>query len=1021
MGGNRGRAFSSADDNLLSRTQSSSRRRLRNKSAGGTPNSGTASSTESSEGKLTGTPPDKSNATLRPNRSISRRSSAVTDNGSRTSQEVGLVTSQPQPSAASYGNDGNASLSAIFLKKNADFHMLFKEIPISELLAEDYGCALQRDILVQGRMYITESYVCFHASIFGWITHLVLQFSEIVSIEKRMTALIIPNAIQLNTLHARYFFASFIYRDAAYSQLVDLWARQHPGCHVGATSTSSAAVTTRASGEVDKATESDTKSMTSPDANEHSDNSAESQYSSGESYTSYDSDWSAGSSCTENYTEGESDDTDEHSQAPDVERAPRVEETAVTTSPGADSAPSQEVPPGGAWPMPVSATLRLAQTLQNLVQRTDDSQSLKKSDDAHPLETPDQLATSTSPMYSNVSKSEAALGAADLAVDTQEAKEEKVEVLPGLRRSNSAWQTLQANNGSPTEDTPETSPGQRKSVHRPIGYGASSVANVHTTHVMTGSNRSAMLTTSTGQEKASPSTSPPNQTTPPGNGEAQPPSVGMSTPAEPLVPKPSPPTECPCLSANDHYDTLALDETYNCYLPVLYKLLFNGDVPDELLPSSLVGGDAQTQFSQFMTDYMTSEAQGNRDLTISTWRNMSGMPPHTTSTVYQRGIENRSIRYTRPINAPIGPKSATCDTTDACLCKNFSQAVVIDTTTFTPDVPSGSCFHTKARVCLMHAGDYKTRMVATHKVVWTKSSWIKGPVEKGSLEGNNQYFQGLGKWLRVFLREHPQFSSTSTSPAAKPVESQEAVNAVETTAPEGAPRRTRGHRRKENETADPSRRRRRHRRREPTTASAEGQAIKSQKSLTRAEDSTGAGSGNLPGQEVNPVFHWLTSWLPMMSPSQVERSVMSSPLPNKIISSAQAVSSKLDQITPVDKSYSELASTDTGHIRTGDAKKSKSGTATSSLTRRGAMKHANGTPGAGRHPGTRDATVIPGVLSYGTDFSYWLMSLVLCVGLAALVSVVCLTWWELHSLSRHLAVLVDQQHQLLRLHQPTQG
>jgi len=34
----------------------------------------------------------------------------------------------------------------------------------------DYGCALQRDILIQGRIYISENHVCFHANIFGWVT-----------------------------------------------------------------------------------------------------------------------------------------------------------------------------------------------------------------------------------------------------------------------------------------------------------------------------------------------------------------------------------------------------------------------------------------------------------------------------------------------------------------------------------------------------------------------------------------------------------------------------------------------------------------------------------------------------------------------------------------------------------------------------------------------------------------------------------------------------------------------------------
>jgi hypothetical protein len=34
----------------------------------------------------------------------------------------------------------------------------------------DYGCALQREILVQGRIYISENHICFHAKIFGWVT-----------------------------------------------------------------------------------------------------------------------------------------------------------------------------------------------------------------------------------------------------------------------------------------------------------------------------------------------------------------------------------------------------------------------------------------------------------------------------------------------------------------------------------------------------------------------------------------------------------------------------------------------------------------------------------------------------------------------------------------------------------------------------------------------------------------------------------------------------------------------------------
>ncbi|KAI9033981.1 GRAM domain-containing protein [Phycomyces nitens] len=113
-------------------------------------------------------------------------------------------------------------------KRNADFHALFRSVPEQDMLIEDYGCALQKEILLQGRMYISENHVCFNANIFGWVTNLVIAVSDIVEIEKRSTAIIIPNAIQISTLHAKHSFASFLSRDQAYDLLVDVWRCVRP-------------------------------------------------------------------------------------------------------------------------------------------------------------------------------------------------------------------------------------------------------------------------------------------------------------------------------------------------------------------------------------------------------------------------------------------------------------------------------------------------------------------------------------------------------------------------------------------------------------------------------------------------------------------------------------------------------------------------------------------------------------------------------------------------------------------------
>ncbi|GAA6017417.1 hypothetical protein JCM11491_006651 [Sporobolomyces phaffii] len=120
------------------------------------------------------------------------------------------------------------------------FHSMFKDISNREELIEDYRCALVRDIPVQGKLYLSEHYLSFHAAILGWETNLTIPWSEIVSIEKRMTAKVIPNAIEVTTLHASHTFASFLARDAAFKLIASIWEHVHPGENMapGADSTS---------------------------------------------------------------------------------------------------------------------------------------------------------------------------------------------------------------------------------------------------------------------------------------------------------------------------------------------------------------------------------------------------------------------------------------------------------------------------------------------------------------------------------------------------------------------------------------------------------------------------------------------------------------------------------------------------------------------------------------------------------------------------------------------------------------
>ncbi|KAJ7834972.1 hypothetical protein B0H14DRAFT_2363648 [Mycena olivaceomarginata] len=114
-------------------------------------------------------------------------------------------------------------------KRNAEFHVLFPDIPEEDYLIDDYSCAMQKEILIHGRIYVSENHLCFHANIFTWITNLSIDFSEITTLEKRMTAFVIPNAIRIKTPRADYTFASFLARDTTFDVIHNVWRVARPG------------------------------------------------------------------------------------------------------------------------------------------------------------------------------------------------------------------------------------------------------------------------------------------------------------------------------------------------------------------------------------------------------------------------------------------------------------------------------------------------------------------------------------------------------------------------------------------------------------------------------------------------------------------------------------------------------------------------------------------------------------------------------------------------------------------------
>ncbi|KAM9205810.1 protein Aster-C isoform 3-T3 [Mergus octosetaceus] len=140
-------------------------------------------------------------------------------------EALGLCSEKMQvPAQYSWSADWSFWLSSSTYKyRSEEFKRQFSHLPDSERLIVDYACALQKDILLQGRLYLSENWLCFHSNIFRWETTISIALKDITFMTKEKTARLIPNAIQIATKGEKFFFTSFSARDRSYLSIFRLW------------------------------------------------------------------------------------------------------------------------------------------------------------------------------------------------------------------------------------------------------------------------------------------------------------------------------------------------------------------------------------------------------------------------------------------------------------------------------------------------------------------------------------------------------------------------------------------------------------------------------------------------------------------------------------------------------------------------------------------------------------------------------------------------------------------------------
>ncbi|XP_036265298.1 GRAM domain-containing protein 2B isoform X4 [Pipistrellus kuhlii] len=150
-----------------------------------------------------------------PKRAVCLRSKSSFDGVSLASDKNDCKTESKNDSKL----ERKKSSSSSQYKANLHFHKLFLEVPTEEPLRQSFTCALQKEILYQGKLFVSENWICFHSKVFGKDTKISIPAFSVTLIKKTKTALLVPNALIIATVTDRYIFVSLLSRDSTYKLL----------------------------------------------------------------------------------------------------------------------------------------------------------------------------------------------------------------------------------------------------------------------------------------------------------------------------------------------------------------------------------------------------------------------------------------------------------------------------------------------------------------------------------------------------------------------------------------------------------------------------------------------------------------------------------------------------------------------------------------------------------------------------------------------------------------------------------
>ncbi|KAL2098146.1 hypothetical protein ACEWY4_007353 [Coilia grayii] len=110
-----------------------------------------------------------------------------------------------------------------FKNHNKTFHKIFSDIPEEEDLTHAFTCALQKEVLYHGKLYVSHEHICFYSSVLLKATKVIIEVASIQAVRKKNTAKLVPNALSITTNNGeKYMFVSLRNRDVCFRLLLSV-------------------------------------------------------------------------------------------------------------------------------------------------------------------------------------------------------------------------------------------------------------------------------------------------------------------------------------------------------------------------------------------------------------------------------------------------------------------------------------------------------------------------------------------------------------------------------------------------------------------------------------------------------------------------------------------------------------------------------------------------------------------------------------------------------------------------------